>query len=345
MTEYRVVQADRIRSLTVGIFAGLGMPQGDAEMMGDILLDADLRGVLTHGCRFVPVYTKWIKDGFVNLKPQIKATAESGGTVAFDADGALGHIASVKAMEACIEKARETGIGAATVGNSRHCGAMAYYAQMAADQGMIGHAVTNGGVLMAPYGGIDPTIGLNPLAWAVPTNRPWSVNLDMATAVVAASKVSLAIEKEEKIPLGWAIDPEGNPTEDPTVAKKGAMLPLGGPKGYGLAIILDILAGVLSGGRFGANQGLEKFSQKNQQFSHFFLAISIEHFMPLAEFKDRMDQMIDRLKSGRLAPGSTGILLPGEIEYNTRQRFSVEGIPYPAVVMAEIESIAAELGI
>lgn len=321
------------------------MPREDAEKMGDILLDADLRGVLSHGCRFVPIYTKWIRDGWVNLNPQIKVLAESDSTVAYDADGSMGHLVSMKAMEACIGKAKKHGVGTATVSNSRHCGAMAYYAQMAADAGCIGHAVTNGGVLMAPYGGIDPTIGLNPLAWAAPTNGPWSFNLDMATAVVAASKVMQAIEKGEKIPLGWAIDPEGSPTDDPVTARKGAMLPLGGAKGYGLALVLDILAGVLSGGRFGANQGLEKFPQKQQNYSHFFLAIDIEKFMPLAEFKERMDQLIDRLKAGRLAPGSTGIMLPGEIEYNTRQRHMAEGIPYPTVIMDEIEDIAAELGV
>ncbi|MGI5836638.1 MAG: Ldh family oxidoreductase [Chloroflexota bacterium] len=344
MTEYRIVKADRLRSLTVGIFSGLGMPQADAEKMGDILVDADLRGVFSHGTRFVPTYTKWIRDGWVNLNPQIRVVAESTVTAAFEADDSLGHLVSVKAMEHCIKKAKEHGIGAATVANARHCGAMAYYSQMAADAGCIGHAVTNGGVLMAPYGGIDPTIGLNPLSWAVPSNKPWSVNLDMATAVVAASKVTQAIEKGEKIPLGWAIDHEGNPTDDPYEAKKGAMLPLGGVKGYGLAIILDVLSGVLSGGRFGANQGLEKYRQKEQNYSHFFMAIDVEKFMPLKEFKDRMDQLIERLKAGRLAPGSTGILLPGEIEYNNRVRHMAEGISYPVVILDQIEQLAKELG-
>lgn len=247
-------------------------------------------------------------------------------------------------MAACIEKAWRNGIAAATVANSRHCGAVAYYARMAADAGCIGYAVTNGGINMAPFGGIDKVIGLNPLAWAAPTNHPWSVCLDMATSVQAGSKVSLAIEKGEKIPFGWAIDPDGNPTDDPVVAQKGAMLPLEGPKGYGLALFLDIVSGVLSGGRFGANQGVEKYSQKSNQISHFFMAISIEHFMPLGEFKDRMDQLIDHLKSSRLATGSTGIMLPGEIEYNARLRHLAEGLPYPVSIMAEIDRIAAEVG-
>jgi LDH2 family malate/lactate/ureidoglycolate dehydrogenase len=337
--------AERMRALTAGIFAKIGMSEQDAGFMGDCLVDADLRGVLTHGCRFVPMYFKWFNDGIADPKPNVTVVSEASGTMAYDAGDSLGHVVSAKAMQECIDRAKELGIAAATVRNSRHCGAMAYYAQMAADQGCIGYAVTNGGVAMVPFGGRDRAVGLNPMAWAAPTDRPWSVNLDMATSVVAGSKVMLAIEKGEKIPLGWAVDEAGAPTEDPHAAMKGAMLPLGGPKGYGLAIILDILSGVLSGGRFGVNQGLDKFSKKEQQYSHFYMAISIEKFMPVEEFKQRMGELIDTLKQGRLAEGSSGVFLPGEIEYNTRQRFEKEGIPYPAPVIEEIEKIALELGV
>lgn len=345
MVETRIMTHDRMRSLTTGIFAGIGMSSEDAEFMGNCLVDADLRGVLTHGCRFVPVYYKWFKAGILNPKPNIKVVQEAAGSVAFDADDALGHVVSAKAMRTCIKRAKELGIAAATVRNSRHCGAMAYYAQMAADEGCIGYAVSNGGVMMVPFGGRDRAVGLNPMAWAAPTNRPWSFNLDMATSVVAGSKVALAIEKGVKIPFGWAVDEDGQPTDDPHAAMKGAMLPLGGAKGYGLALVLDILAGVLSGGRFGANQGLEPFRVKESQFSQFFMAISIERFMPLEQFKARMGALIDVLKAGRVAEGFSEICLPGEIEYNTRQRHLKEGIPYPAPVIAEIEEIAASLGV
>ncbi|MHB1130852.1 MAG: Ldh family oxidoreductase [Chloroflexota bacterium] len=345
MAKYSVVKAERMRSLTTGIFAKLGMSQRDADFMGECLTDADLRGVLTHGCRFVPVYYQWIKQGLVNLQPQVKVITEAPATLAYDADNSLGHLVAAQAMRACIERAKQYGIAAATVRNSRHCGAMAYYAQMAVDAGCIGNAITNGGVMMAPHGGIDPTVALNPVAWAAPTGHPWAVNLDMATSVVAGSKVMLAIEKGEMIPPGWAIDKEGNPTEDPHAARTGAMLPLGGYKGFGLAVFLDILSGVLSGGRFGANQGLEPFPIKQNQFSHFFMAIDIAKFLPLDEFKARMDALIERLKAGRVAQGFEAIKLPGEIEWEARQRYSVEGMPYPVSVMEEIERIAAELGV
>ncbi|MHB1414415.1 MAG: Ldh family oxidoreductase [Chloroflexota bacterium] len=345
MAETRVMSADRMRELTVGILAKVGVPAADAEFMGDCLVDSDIRGVLTHGVRFLPIYYRWIKAGNIKVEPEIKVISEAPGMIAYDADQSLGHLVSAKAMRTCIEKAKKVGVGVATIRNSRHCGAMAFYAQMAADAGCIGQAITNGGVLMAPYGGIDRAVGLNPVAWAAPTGKPWSFNVDMATSVVAGSKVALAQEKGESIPPGWAIDKDGKPTTDPTAARNGAMLPLGGYKGYDLGIVLDILGGVLGGGRFGAYQGVDKFATKENQFSQFFLAISIEHFMPLSEFKERMDQLIDKLKAGRLAENSLGIFLPGEIEYKTRLRCQAEGIPYPAHVVAEIEQIAAELGV
>lgn len=345
MAEMRIMPAERMRSLTKGIFSKLGMPAQDAEFMGECLVETDLRGVLTHGCRFIPTYVKWIKAGNVNVRPQFKVVADAPSMVALDADDSLGHIVSAEAMRRCIAKAKATGAGVATVRNSRHCGAMALYSQMAADAGCIGQAQTNGGVMMAPYGGIDRLVGLNPVSWAAPTDKPWAFNLDMATSVVAGSKVALAIEKGERIPLGWAIDAEGKATEDPHEAMKGALLPLGGAKGFGLALVLDIMAGVLGGGRFGAYQGVEPFTQKENQFSHFFMAIDIEHFMPLAEFKARMGQLVDRLKEGRPAEGFKGVMIPGEIEYNNRLRMEKEGIPYPAGVMAEIERIARDLGV
>ncbi len=344
MAEMRIESAERMRGLTEGIFKGLGMPADDAAFMGRCLVDADVRGVLTHGCRFIPIYYKWAKDGTLNLTPQPKVLNEAASMIAYDADDSLGHLISARAMQNCIDKAKQTGAAVATVRNSRHCGAMAFYSQMAADAGCIGQAVSNGGVMMAPFGGIDRLVGLNPVSWAAPTNKPWSFNLDMATSVVAGSKIMLAMEKGEQIPLGWAIDSEGKPTSDPKAATKGALLPLGGAKGFGLALMLDIVCGVLSGGRFGANQGLEPFDKKENQFSQYFLAVDIKHFMPLSEFKERMGQLIDKVKSGRTVEGGQGVMVAGEIEYNNRQRLSQEGIPYPAGVMAEIERIAAEVG-
>lgn len=334
-----------MRQLAAGIFAKAGVPDADARLMGECLVDADLRGVVTHGCRFIPTYYKRLRQGMINPQPRITIVSESPGSVNFDADGSLGHVASVRAMRTCIEKAKVVGVAMATVRNSRHCGAMAYYAQMAADAGCIGNASTNGGVMMAPFGGKERAVGLNAVAWAVPTNRPWAVTLDMATSVVAGNKVNLAVERGEKIPLGWAIGPDGSPTDDPVQARQGALLPVGGAKGYGLAVVLDAMAGVLSGGRFGANQGLEPFAQKDGQFSHYFLAVAIDHFIPLEKFKERMGEVIEGIKATKPAEGSAGVFLPGEIEYNLRQRRLAEGIPYPVELIAEVEKTAAALGV
>jgi LDH2 family malate/lactate/ureidoglycolate dehydrogenase len=225
-----------------------------------------------------------------------------------------------------------------SVRNSSHCGALAYYTQMAADAGCIGFASTTAGRLMAPFGGVEKIIALNPLSWAAPTDKPWAVDLDMATSVIAGSKLGMAIEKGEKIPLGWALDEQGNPTEDPAAALKGTLLPIGGPKGYGMSVILDVISGVLSGATFGKGLG-------GPGGGHFFQATDVEAFVPLAEFKQRMGELVDQIKGSQLAPGSSGIFLPGEIEYGNKTRRSKEGIPMTAGVMDELEAVAGEIGV
>lgn len=337
-TSVRIVPADRLAAVTAAIFEKLGVPAEDARFLGSCLVDADLRGVHSHGTRYVSVYVNALRRNNANPRPTMRAVRDEGATAVYDADGGLGHITAARAMQIAIDKAKEYGTGTVSLRNSRHIGALAYYTQMAADAGCIGFCTTNAGIMMAPYGGRDRLIGLNPLSWAVPTNRPWSVNLDMATSVVAGSKLGMAIERGEKIPIDWALDENGQPTDDPREALKGVLLPIAGPKGYGLAVILDILAGVLSGGRFGKELGGPGSSQLYQ-------AIDISRFMPLEEFKARMDQLIDQIKGSALAPGSKGIFLPGEIEWENKQRRLKEGIPMTGVVIDDIDRIAAELEI
>jgi LDH2 family malate/lactate/ureidoglycolate dehydrogenase len=208
---------------------------------------------------------------------------------------------------------------------------------MAADAGCIGFASTNAGVRMAPTGGSDPLVALNPLSWAAPTDRGWAVDLDMATSVVAGNKLTMAKERGEKIPLGWALDEHGQPTDDPDAGMRGVILPIGGPKGYGMAVCLDIITGVLSGGRFGAGLGGPGAAQ-------IYQAIDIGALMPLAEFKARMGELIDQLKSSRLTPGSKGVFLPGEIEHNLKQERLASGIPMTAIVIEAMEDLERELG-
>ncbi|HVC32550.1 MAG TPA: Ldh family oxidoreductase [Chloroflexota bacterium] len=336
--QFKKVDAAKLERLVAAIYAELGVPQEDAALLGNALVDADLRGVNSHGCRWVSVYARNIRNGGANLQPVIRVVRDDGATCVLDGDGGLGHILAARAMKLAIQRAKEHGVGVVSLRNSQHIGALAYYTQMAANAECLGYCTTNAGVVMVPPGGREKIVGLNPLSWAAPTARPWSFNLDMATSVVAGSKLGMASERGETIPLGWAIDRDGNPTDDPKKGQEGGILPLGGPKGYGLSVMLDIMAGVLSGGRFGRGLGAKGSAQLYQ-------ALDIAHFIPMDDFKSRMEELIQQIKGSALAPGSKGIFFPGEIEYNLKQDRRASGLPLDAFVRGEIKREAEALGL
>jgi LDH2 family malate/lactate/ureidoglycolate dehydrogenase len=336
--QFKKVDPARLERLVTAIYAGVGVPESDAALLGHALVDADLRGVHSHGCRWVSVYARSIRNGGYNLHPNVTVVRDDGATCLLDGDQGLGHVLASRAMEQAIARAKEHGVGVVSLRNSQHIGALAYYTQMAADAGCLGYCTTNAGIGVVPPGGREKVIGLNPLSWAAPTRRPWSFNLDMATSVVAGSKLGIAIERGEKIPLGWAVDADGNPTDDPRKGQEGGILPVGGPKGYGLSVMLDIMAGVLSGGRFGKGLGMKGSAQ-------YFQALDIEHFQPLDEFTERMEALIDQIKGSALAPGSSGIFFPGEIEYNLKQDRLANGLPLDQFVRSELKREGEALGL
>jgi LDH2 family malate/lactate/ureidoglycolate dehydrogenase len=336
--QFQRVDAAKLERLVTKIYAGIGVPADDAALLGRALVDADLRGVHSHGCRWVSVYAGSIRQGHYHLHPALATVRDDGATCLLDGDGGLGHILASKAMTLAIEKAKKHGVGVVSLRNSQHIGALAYYTQMAADAGCIGYCTTNAGIGVVPPGGREKVIGLNPLSWAAPTQRPWSFNLDMATSVVAGSKLGIAVERGEKIPFGWAVDKDGNPTDDPIRGMEGGILPVGGPKGYGLSIMLDIMAGVLSGGRFGKGLGTGGSAQ-------LFQALDIEHFSSLGDFTARMEELIQQIKGSALAPGSKGIFFPGEIEYNLKKDRLANGLPLDQFVRGELKREAESLGL
>lgn len=337
MSSIASIAPERLIACVAGIFAGCGLPAEDAQVVADSLVEADLRGVSSHGVVRVPTYVAGLREGSINPRPRLHLVVDHGPRALVDGDNGMGQVAASYAMRQAIARAREHGIGAVGLRRSRHCGAMAYWAIQALATDCIGVATTNAGLNMAPTGGLDRIIGNNPLAIAVPTNRPWPMVLDMATSVVAGGKLDVAAIRRQKIPLDWATDAEGRPTDDPVVARRGLLLPVGGPKGYGLAVMLDVLAGVLTGARFGGGLGPPGSGQ-------FFLAIQVEGFMPVAEFKARMDQVIDQIQQSRRAPGVDRIYVPGEIEYESAQRRRAEGIPLEETIAANLERLAGETG-
>lgn len=333
----RPVDASTLRTQVTRIFERLGLPNGDATIVAEHLVEADLRGVHSHGVIRVPTYVSACQSGSINAHPNIRIVTDNGGQVVVDGDNAIGQLAAFRANEIAIERGKTHGMAAVALRQSNHCGTMAYYAVRAIPHGLIGYATTNAGINMTPTGGTVKLVGNNPFAIAIPTNRDWPMVLDMATSVVAGGKLDVARSKGESIPLGWARDAQGNPTTDPSAARQGSLDPLGGPKGYGMAIMLDVLSGVLSGGRFGAGLGAPGSAQ-------FFMTIDVTQFQPLDEFKARMDQMIDQLHACPREPGVNRIYVAGEIESDLQSRREKDGVPIEESVLKELDKVSATLG-
>ena len=333
------VRADDLRACVQAIFQAHGLTDTHAAIVAAMLVEADLRNVRSHGVMRVPTYLRGLASGSIVAHPTMTFVRDDGPTAVLDAGRAMGQVGAHAAMRSAIERAEAHGIGCVGLRAGNHCGALAYYAMMALPAGCIGLAITNAGINMAPTGGRDRLVGNNPLAIAVPTRRDWPMVLDMATSVAAGGKLDMAIIRNEPIPLGWALDADGQPTTDPRAAREGgSLLPVGGAKGYGLSVMLDVLAGVLTGARFGAGLGMPGSGQ-------FFLALKVERFLPLDEFLDRMDALIDQLHGSALAPGAERIYVAGEIEAEMQARRLAEGLPIETTILDELESIAAAAGV
>jgi len=248
-------------------------------------------------------------------------------------------------MEKAIERAGKTGIGAVVARNSSHFGAAAYYAAMALQHDMIGFATTSAGNRIAPIGGRTPVVGNNPLAWAIPSDQEQPILLDMAQSVVAAGKLGMAARKGERIPFGWALDPDGRPTDDPKAGSAGLLVPIGGPKGFGLAVVMDVLCGALSGAAFGRQLARTHRPDAPSQIGHFFMAIDVGQFVPADQFKARVDQMIRDIKASEPAEGTRELFLPGEMEWNAKRARLERGIPMLTSIVDDLERLAADLGL
>jgi LDH2 family malate/lactate/ureidoglycolate dehydrogenase len=337
----QAVNAEALRGRVAAIFERLDVPAEDAGIVAHHLVEADLRGVHSHGVIRVPTYVQGIRAGKINPRPNLEVIEDHGGQVVMDGDNALGQLAAFRANELAIQRGKEHGMAAVALRRSTHCGAMAYYAIRARQYDLIGLAITNAGMNMTPTGGRAKIIGNNPVAMAVPTTREWPMVLDMATSVVAGGKLDVARSKGESIPLGWARDKDGNPTTDPVAARAGSLESLGGPKGYGMAVMLDVLAGVLSGGRFGGMLGLQPGESGMGQF---FMTVDVTRFMPMGQFKARMDELIDQIHQSEKAPGVSRIYVAGEIEYDLQSARERDGVPIEASVFESLEATARDVG-
>lgn len=321
-----------------------GVDEGCARAVAEVLIDADLTGVSTHGVSRLSIYMERMNKGLVSKHNNIKIQQESPSSVVIDAGNTLGAPSAKFAMETCIKKAAETGCCFATVKHSNHFGAAAFYTKMAAQHGMIGFACTNLTGKIAPFGSVDPFMGTNPISVSAPSNgKP--VVLDMTPSVVALGKLILAQKLGQSIPLGWALDKDGKPTTDPAQGRKGSLVPIGGPKGSGMAIMVEILSGILSGAGCAPQlHDLYEFDAP-QGIGHFMGAIDVSHFLDLDTFRTALSAMIGQIKGLRKAEGFDEILMPGELELNRAETNMQNGIQLSDPVYQELLELGRPYGL
>lgn len=323
------------------LFLKVGMNSKDAEFHSEALVQTNYWGIDSHGVIRVPAYVARMLNGAINVNPNIKVCSGSGALKVLDADSAAGFIGAREGMNTAIELAKENGIAACGVMNSNHFGAGALYARMAAQKGMIGIAMTNVKPLIIGQGASEPITGNNPIAVAVPTYSEYPFVVDMSLSVVAGGKLTLAIKKNEKIPMNWATDKEGHPTDDPRKAFEGYLLPIGDHKGLGLSYIVDILSGVITGGLFSKKmKSMYANPEEPSETGHFFIAIDISRIIGQEDMKARMQELKTYIKETPMWKEKSSMIFPGELEYQRECVRKKEGIPIPITTYNELLELA-----
>jgi len=338
--DVKYINYKELKTFCIELFKSEGVPSKEAEIIADNLVQANLRGVDSHGVSRIPIYMKRLKLGLVNPVCKTKIEKKSGSIAVMNGCNSMGAVVGYKAMNYAINEAREKGIFFIAVNNSNHFGTAAFFAMMALDHDMIGFSTSNAPSTMAPWGGIKPFFGTNPFAVAIPANKRLPIVIDMATSVVARGKIILAQKNNEKIPEGWAINKEGEMTTDPKEALEGSVLPFAGPKGYSIALLIDVFCGILSGAVYGPhiNSLYENFEEP-QNIGHCFAAINISKLIDIKDFKNKIDKMIEEIKSSPKAKHVKEIYLPGEIEFNTQKERLEKGIPLTKPVIEELKAL------
>jgi LDH2 family malate/lactate/ureidoglycolate dehydrogenase len=322
------VPYDELLEIGTTALKRVGVPDDDARITVDALLCADLRGVSTHGIQRLLMYVPRIRKGLINPNPKIVVKSVAPAMKLIDGDGGLGPVVATRGMKEAIESARELGIAFAGCRNSNHFGAAAPYVLMACQEKMVGVAGTNAFPTMAPWGGLEKLVGNNPLAIGVPYEGECPFVLDMAMSVSSRGRMRHMGEKGEKMPEGWAVDSDGRPTTDPLEGLRGFVLPMGLYKGYGLALAIDILSGIVTGAGFSTGvKSLIQQWEEPQHIGHFFIAIDPTRFMDWEAFSDRMKQLCDSMRNAHRIDPTKPVFIPGEPEAQMERDRRVHGIP------------------
>lgn len=338
------VPVDQMEQFTITALKAMGMSQEEAELCTAGIVDAELHyhPGQGQGMGRISGYHKRIKEGGYDLGAPFEILKESPALALVDAHNGLGSVVGQKAMKLAVDKAKVCGIGTVVVRNSTHFGSSAVHARVALQYDCIGLAFTNAGPEMAPWGGASGVVGTNPWGIAAPTGGDFPVALDIALTTAGKGMMRWHEREGKKMPTDWALTPDGYETDDPSAAMTGALLGIGQYKGSGLAFMTDMLTGVIAGGGYGT---MPYSNPMKLDVSHTFIALDIEWFMPVAEFKRRMDDFVAQMKAAKKRPGFDEILVPGELEHRREMAARRDGMMLDTEVFDRIKATADELGI
>ena len=341
------VAFDPLRQFIQRSLQAVGLPEADADTVARLMAEADLQGSDGHGVIRLPPYVRRIRNGGINLTPNIHIAQERAATALLDGDNGMGHLVMSRAAEIAVQKARHCGIGWVGSRLSNHAGPASLYARMPLAAGMIGlyFAVGNANHL-PPWGGLEMLLSTNPIAAAIPAGDEPPIVLDMATTVAAYGKVKAKAQRGEAMPEGWMIDRQGQPLTDPKRADEGFLLPIGGYKGYGLALLVGLLAGTLNGAAMGRQViDFNKDEKSVTNTGQAIAAIDPAAFGDPATFRAAVDTLVRDLRHSEKMPGHERIWLPGEQSHERRIAYVRDGIPIPAALAAALHKLAGELGV
>jgi L-2-hydroxycarboxylate dehydrogenase (NAD+) len=360
MTEIIYIPVNVIENFMIDVFQGVGVPEADARICADVLIASDLRGIESHGVGRLKYYYDRIQAGVQLTETEIEVVEEAETTALVDGHHGMGHVIAYRSMRIAMDKAKQYGLGAVAVRNGTHFGIAGYYPLMAAQEGMMGLTVTNARPAIAPTFSTEPMLGTNPIAFAAPSDMDYPFCFDGATSISQRGKIEVAARAEKPVPTGWVIDADGNPVTDPNKVlddmgkAAAALLPLGGAgelmagyKGYDLATMVEILSASLCGGAF--MKDLLGFapdgSRRPYMLGHFFLAIDVEHFIPLEVSRHITGQIMRALQNARKAPGEERIYVAGEKEHEKEKLIREQGIPVNPNLRRELQIMRDELTI
>ncbi|WP_018665413.1 Ldh family oxidoreductase [Heyndrickxia acidiproducens] len=340
----KAYSAKDLKNFCIDVLKAVGMGEGDASIVSDSLIKANLDGVDSHGISRLPIYVKRFCDHRINIHPHLKTEEKTPSVLLVDGDNGLGHIVCYHAIKKAVKMAKASGITAIAIKNSNHFGTVSYFCELACDHHLACIGFTNSPPGIAPWGGKEAFFGTNPVAFGFPTGNDQPVIIDLSTSITARGKIIAAAKQGSKIPDGWAMDEDGNPTNDPNAALKGAVLPMGGAKGAALALAVEILSGVLTGAAFGPHVKsiYDEHESGYANVGHFFILMDIEKFMSLKQFLTMMQRLLEEMKAVPKSTASQEIRYPGERKFKERKHRLAAGIPLPANVEEELIAVARQ---